>query len=106
MRFDQDLEIGKQLAFLAVDLVDPLEDRLGDADLRAAREFGKTSADHRADPRADHSLRTYPRFELGSDLHQMPAQPVDQADALADQLVAIVSQYLDLVRLLVQERDR
>jgi hypothetical protein len=36
----------------------------------------------------------------------MPAQPVDQPDALVHQLIAVIAQHADLVRLLIEERDR
>jgi hypothetical protein len=36
----------------------------------------------------------------------MPAQPIDVPDALVDELVAVVGQHPDLVRLFVEERDR
>src|SRR6185312_5112533 len=36
----------------------------------------------------------------------MPAQPVDQPDALVHQLIAVIAEQPDLMRLLIQERDR
>jgi hypothetical protein len=46
------------------------------------------------------------RFELGSDPHQMPPQPVDQPGALAHQLIAVITEHPDLMGLLIQERNR
>src|SRR5580704_14467747 len=39
--FDQRFEFCEELAFLAVDLADPLEDRAGDPELRAAAEVAR-----------------------------------------------------------------
>ena len=42
----------------------------------------------------------------GRDPDQVPAQPVDQPDALVHQLIAVIAQHPDLMRLLIKERDR
>ena len=52
------------------------------------------------------SLRAELRLESGRDPDQMPSQPVDQPDALVHQLIAVIAEHPDLMRLLVQVRDR
>jgi hypothetical protein len=45
-------------------------------------------------------------LELGTQLKQMPAQPIHSPGALGDQIASVIEQQPDLHRLLVQIRDR
>jgi len=92
---DQRLELGEQLAFLVVDLADPLEDHAGDPDLWAAGKPGEPYGDRGANLRADQTLWSDFCFELGGDLHEVPAQPAREPDTLVDQLVAVIVQHAD-----------
>ena len=103
--FDQRLELGQQRLLLLADLADPLEGRLRNAKLWAAGQLPELAGEPRPDAWAFQPGGPELRLELRGDLHQMPAQPVDVPDALVDELVAVVGQDPDLIRLLVQKRD-
>ena len=104
---DQRGRAGSELVALAGDLVDPLQQcsrRSGPGRRRGASRGGARAwlgCAGLAD-RAGAELR----LELGVEREQMPAQPVDRAGALGDELVAIVAEQADLHRLLVEERGR
>jgi hypothetical protein len=65
------------------------------------RQPSELAGESSADLWADQSSRSDLRFGRRGDLHQEPAQTIDQPDTLSDDLVAIVVEDSDLDRLLV-----
>jgi hypothetical protein len=90
----------------ADDLADALESGPRDAQSRTGCEPRELASQPGADPRAPERRRVELGFELGCDRNQMPAQPVNQAGAFADDLIAIVAEHSDLHGVLIGERDR
>ena len=106
VRLEQLGELREQLLLLLADLVDPSQLRFGDAQLRAGWQLPELAGEPGSDPWALQCCRPELRLDLRRDPDQVPAQPVDQPHALVHQLISVIAEHPDLMRLLVQERDR
>jgi hypothetical protein len=103
---DQRFDLGAQLALLCGDLSDPLQDQFRDADLWVAWQTREPAGDAFTDLRVIEAGRSELGFKVRRELHEVPPQPVREAAAFADDLVAVVVEDSDIERLLVQVRDR
>ncbi len=78
----------------------------GDPGPRACGQFPELPVDAIEPPRVVERLALERGLELGTQRDQMPAQPVDRASPLGDEIAAMIEQQADLHRLPVQVRDR
>ena len=101
MGLDQVGELGEERDLFFGDVVDAAQLRLGDPELWAGGQLAELTRQASPDARALERGRAELRLDLGGDADQMPAQAVNQAVTLGHQLVAVVAQHPDLMRLLV-----
>jgi hypothetical protein len=99
-------QLGEQFLLFFLDRVDPPQLRLGDPELDAGRQLPKLTREACSDPWALQCGWSDLCLDLWGDPDQQPTQPVDQPIAFVHQLIAVIAQHPDLVRLLIKERDR
>jgi hypothetical protein len=106
VRLDELRRLAVQLIDLAVEAAQLRDLFAGDPDPRAGRQFPQPPVDAVEHPPAVERAALKRGLELGAQLEQMPAQPVDRPGALGGEVASVIGDQPDLHCPLVQKHDR
>ncbi len=99
-------ELAFQLVDTAGELADATHELGGDAHARAVLKRAEPTSDAFQTACSVNVAGWDAGLKLGAQIDEVPAQPVDDARALGDKVLAVVTQQPDLKRLLVEKRRR